>query len=119
MFNFLKTDTVAKVQKKMTTSQNQIKTAIDSANSIFQKAIEKVKAARESLVKMAEQLLEQKPILTAEIEKIDAKIKGLELERTAINGNFSVIDDQITNIEAKKAELDALVKKLEEFTVTL
>lgn len=103
----------------MTTIQVQIESAIDSANSIFQKAIEKVKAAKESLIKMAEQLLEQKPILKTEIAKIDEKIADLQQERSNIDGNFIVIDNQIANIETKKAELDALVKKLEEFTVTL
>lgn len=103
----------------MASIQAQIRTAIDSANSIFQKAIEKVKAAKESLIKMAEELLEQKPILKADIAVIDAKIADLQQQRINVDGNFAVIDSQVEDIEKKKAELDALIKKLEEFTVTL
>jgi len=119
MFEFLKTSPVLKVQKKMTTLQEQIKIAIDSANSIFQKAIERVKAAKESLTEMAEELLSQKPILKAEIAKIDTKIADLKQERIYVDGNFTVIDAQVDQITKKKEELDVLVKKLEEFTVTL
>lgn len=88
---------VKKVEKKLTGLRAAIQSAVDTANSIFQKAIEKVKAAKETLTKTAEDLLAQKPALTAEIKKIDVKLEELKQERQNVEGNFAVIENRQEN----------------------
>lgn len=99
--------------------QEQISSAIESANSIFQKAIERVNDAINSILKMKQELLSNKPLLQAEVDKRSEQIASLQQEIINIKGNFTIIDDQVKTIEDKIAELEAQKQKIQQFIVSI
>jgi chromosome segregation ATPase len=108
---------VKTVQKKIKSVKGQIKSAVQTANIIFQKALDSVNNAITSILTKKKELLGFKTILSLEVGKIEVKIDSLKKEIVGIEDNYPLIDENMKELEAAVTKLEEQRDKIQEFIV--
>ena len=108
---------VRSVKRKINAVKGQIAAAVKSANVIFQDALRKVNQAIETIKVKRKELLGYRTTLQLEVGKIDEKIYLLKKDITDIESNYSVIDENITELASAVTKLEEQRDKIQEFIV--